>query len=80
MHKETQCVHHGGLIDAATGGINSPICAPVQTSHAKMAPADRDRLGITDTLLRLSVGIEHLDDLIADLTQALDGRNALNQP
>jgi cystathionine beta-lyase/cystathionine gamma-synthase len=57
---------------ASLGGVETTICAPLQTSHAKMSPADRARLGITDSLLRLSVGIEHADDLIADLTQALD--------
>jgi len=60
---------------ASLGGVETTICAPVQTSHAKMSPADRAQLGITDTLLRLSVGIEHPDDLIADLTQDLDGRS-----
>ena len=54
--------------------------APVRTSHATIQPADRDRLGITDTLLRLSVGIEHAADLIADLTQALDSNNATLRP
>ena len=39
-----------------------------------MPRVERERLGITDALLRLSVGIEHPEDLIADLTQALDGK------
>jgi cystathionine beta-lyase len=56
---------------ASLGGVETTICAPAQTSHAKMARADRERLGITDALLRLSVGIEHHEDLIADLNQAL---------
>ena len=59
---------------ASLGGVETTICAPAQTSHAKMSAADRDRLGITDALLRLSVGIEHSDDLIADLAQALGSR------
>jgi cystathionine beta-lyase/cystathionine gamma-synthase len=62
------------------GGVETTICAPVQTSHAKMSPTDRNRLGITDTLLRVSVGIEHLEDLVADFTQALDGKSTLDQP
>jgi cystathionine beta-lyase len=57
---------------ASLGGVETTICSPVQTSHAKMSPVDRERLGITDSLLRLSVGIEHVEDLIADLAQALD--------
>lgn len=54
------------------GGIESLICCPAQTSHDRMAPEERHRVGITDSLLRLSVGIEHEEDLIADLGQALD--------
>ena len=65
---------------ASLGGVETTICAPVQTSHAKMSPTDRNRLGITDTLLRVSVGIEHLEDLVADFTQALDGKSAPDQP
>lgn len=53
------------------GGVETTICSPVRTSHAKLPPSERERLGITDALLRLSVGIEHPDDLIADLAQAL---------
>jgi len=53
------------------GGVETTICAPAQTSHAKLSRADRERQGITDALLRLSVGIEHYEDLIADLNQAL---------
>lgn len=53
------------------GGIESTICAPAVTSHAKMTPEERARVGISDSLLRLSVGIEHADDLIGDLEQAM---------
>ena len=53
------------------GGVESTICAPAVTSHAKISPEERERTGITDSLLRLSVGIEHSDDLIEDLGQAL---------
>jgi cystathionine beta-lyase/cystathionine gamma-synthase len=56
---------------ASLGGVETTICAPAQTSHAKMPRPDRERLGITDALLRLSVGIEHYEDLIGDLNQAL---------
>lgn len=53
------------------GGIETMITSPVQTSHAKMSAEERQRVGITERLLRLSVGIEHVEDLIADLKQAL---------
>jgi cystathionine beta-lyase len=54
------------------GGVETIICAPAETSHAKISAAERRRIGISDALLRLSIGIEHPDDLIADLAQALD--------
>ncbi len=53
------------------GGVETIICAPVTTSHAKLTDEQRAELGITDSLLRLSVGIEDADDLIADIDQAL---------
>jgi cystathionine beta-lyase/cystathionine gamma-synthase len=53
------------------GGIESTICAPAVTSHAKISPEERKRIGISDSLLRLSVGIEQADDLIEDLEQAM---------
>ncbi|MBF0286490.1 MAG: PLP-dependent transferase [SAR324 cluster bacterium] len=53
------------------GGIESTICSPAMTSHRKMSAAERERIGVTDGLLRLSIGIEHSDDLIVDLEQAL---------
>ena len=52
------------------GGVESIICQPAITSHVKMPEAERLEQGITNGLLRLSVGIEHLDDLIGDLKQA----------
>ncbi len=54
------------------GGVESLIEHPATMSHASMAPELRERAGITDDLIRISVGIEHVDDLIADLTQALN--------
>lgn len=54
------------------GGVESLVSIPVLTSHA-MIPADhREKMGITDQLIRLSVGIESGEDLIADLNQALE--------
>ena len=54
------------------GGVETIICSPAQTSHLKMSDDDRAELGITDHLLRLSVGIEDPDDLIADIENALE--------
>lgn len=53
------------------GGVESLICFPSETSHAKMSSADRKKAGISDTLLRLSVGIEDSNDLIQDIETAL---------
>jgi methionine-gamma-lyase len=75
----------GGLTDAFTclnrlqifklavslGGTESLACHPGSTTHSGV-PADvRDRIGVADTTIRLSIGIEHPDDLLADLSQAL---------
>ncbi len=53
------------------GGVETLISHPASMSHASVAAADRERGGITDGLLRISVGIEDVEDLIADLEQAL---------
>jgi cystathionine beta-lyase len=55
------------------GGVETIICAPTETSHAKMSAEERTRIGVTDALLRLSSGIEHPEDLLNDLANALDG-------
>ena len=53
------------------GCVESTICPPAVTSHAGVPAAERKKLGISDSLLRLSVGIEHADDLIEDIEWAL---------
>ena len=53
------------------GGVESILSYPAQMSHAAMPKAEREKRGITDGLLRFSVGLEHVDDLIADFDQAL---------
>ncbi len=55
------------------GGVETLICCPAQTSHKKISEEERKRIGVSDRLLRLSVGIENVEDLIADLDQALEG-------
>jgi len=53
------------------GGVESLISQPAKMTHASIPPERRAQIGITDNLVRLSVGIEHLDDLRRDLQQAL---------
>src|SRR5258706_2117093 len=53
------------------GGVESTIAQPVKTSHAKLTAQERKEAGISDKLLRLSVGIEDTADLIYDIKQAL---------
>lgn len=54
------------------GGTESLLTYPVLQTHPDVPAAMREKLGITDTLLRLSVGLEHVDDIIADLAQAME--------
>ena len=54
------------------GGVESLIAHPATMTHAAMTPEARVTAGITEGLLRLSVGLEHQDDVLADLTRALD--------
>jgi cystathionine beta-lyase/cystathionine gamma-synthase len=54
------------------GGVESLVCLPAAMTHASIPVEQREALGIKDSLIRLSVGIEHPDDLIADLNQALN--------
>ncbi|KAG1122459.1 hypothetical protein G6F42_011457 [Rhizopus arrhizus] len=54
------------------GGVESLVEVPAIMTHGAVSPEDRAALGITDTLVRVSIGIENKEDLIADLKQALD--------
>src|SRR3989454_6188821 len=55
------------------GGVETLISHPATMTHASVPPGERSRLGITDGLVRISVGIEEVDDLIADLENAFKG-------
>jgi cystathionine beta-lyase/cystathionine gamma-synthase len=55
------------------GGVESLISVPSLMTHASVPKEMRERAGVTDGLVRLSVGVEDLDDLLADLDQALEG-------
>jgi cystathionine beta-lyase/cystathionine gamma-synthase len=57
------------------GGVESLIILPAKTSHAGLSEEEREKIGITDNLIRLSVGIESTDDLIEDFSNALKFSN-----
>ena len=56
--------------------VESLAECPAVMTHASVPLEARQELGISDTLIRLSVGIEHIDDLIVDITQSLEAANA----
>jgi cystathionine beta-lyase/cystathionine gamma-synthase len=53
------------------GGVESLVCHPVTMTHASMPKEEREKAGIVDSLIRLSIGVEDVDDLIVDIKQAL---------
>ncbi|HOW96827.1 MAG TPA: cystathionine gamma-synthase [Kiritimatiellia bacterium] len=59
------------ILAESLGGVESLVCYPPKMTHSSIPPAERRRRGIGDGLVRLSVGLEHADDLEADLRQAL---------
>jgi cystathionine beta-lyase/cystathionine gamma-synthase len=54
------------------GGVESLVSIPVLTSHAMIPAAERTKMGVTEQMIRLSVGIENADDLVADLEHSLE--------
>ncbi|WP_374380094.1 cystathionine gamma-synthase family protein [Dongia sp.] len=64
---------HLFTLAVSLGGTESLISHPASTTHSGVAKAIRDKVGVTDALVRVSVGLENADDLIADLDQALSG-------
>jgi cystathionine beta-lyase/cystathionine gamma-synthase len=54
------------------GGVKSLICHPARMTHASIPAAERAALGLSETLIRLSPGIEHAEDLIDDVVAGLD--------
>lgn len=60
------------ILAESLGGVESLIENPTTMTHASMTPEEQKLAGINESLIRVSVGIEHIDDLIADLKQALD--------
>jgi len=61
------------VLAVSLGGVESILSVPARMSHASLPDRRRAELGIDDTLVRLSVGLEDVADLIADLAQALAG-------
>ena len=62
------------------GGVESLVAHPATMTHAAMSPEARAHAGIGDGLLRLSVGIEHEDDLVVDITAALERAHRASRP
>jgi methionine-gamma-lyase len=60
------------LLAVSLGGIETLIQHPASMTHSKLSKEAKEIAGITDGLVRLSVGIENVEDIIADLDQALD--------
>ena len=58
-------------LSANLGDTRTIVTHPASTTHSKLSEEDRLEVGITDGLVRISVGLEHVDDVIEDLEQAL---------
>jgi O-acetylhomoserine (thiol)-lyase len=63
----SSCFYHVANI----GDARSLAIHPASTTHSQLSPADQLKSGVTPGYVRLSVGIEHIDDILADLDQAL---------
>jgi methionine-gamma-lyase len=63
---------HLALLAVSLGGVESLIQHPASMTHSKVSAEDKQKAGITDDLIRLSVGIEDVNDIIADLNNALN--------
>lgn len=59
---------------ANIGDARSLAIHPASTTHSQLTPEERAQTGVTDGYVRLSVGLEHPDDIIADVAQALDAK------
>ena len=56
---------------ANIGDSRSLAIHPATTTHSQLSPEEQEQTGVTDSYVRLSIGIEHIDDIIGDLDQAL---------
>jgi len=64
----------------SVGGVESLIELPAAMTHEPLSPAEREALGISDTLIRVSVGIEGTDDLLADLKGGFEAMGRAQTP
>jgi O-acetylhomoserine (thiol)-lyase len=62
------------------GDAKSLACHPASTTHRQMSAQEQDKAGVRPEMIRLSVGIEHIDDILADLDQALAAAQSLRSP
>jgi len=62
------------------GDVHSMMLYPAMSSHRELSPKHRERMGIGEGLVRLSVGIEAVEDIIADLEQALERSAPASRP
>jgi O-acetylhomoserine (thiol)-lyase len=58
------------------GDAKSLACHPASTTHRQLTPEEQQKVGVTPEMIRLSVGIEHIEDILADLSQALESASA----
>jgi O-acetylhomoserine (thiol)-lyase len=56
---------------ANVGDAKSLVIHPATTTHQQLSPAEQAATGVTDDLVRLSIGLEHIDEILADLDQGL---------
>jgi cystathionine beta-lyase len=70
--KEVVCSTKYFKLAESLGGVKSLLCHPATMTHKSIPPETRRSAGVTDSLIRLSVGLEDADDLIGDIAQALD--------
>jgi O-acetylhomoserine (thiol)-lyase len=62
------------------GDAKSLACHPASTTHRQMSPTEQEKAGVRPEMIRLSVGIEHIDDILADLDQALAAAQSVRSP
>ena len=74
LAKATQFINHIKMLSLSSnlGDTRSIITHPANTTHSKLTEEERLAVGITPSLIRISVGLEHIDDIIDDVKQALD--------
>jgi methionine-gamma-lyase len=60
-------------LGVSLGNVDSLVQHPASMTHVSVPPAEREKMGISDGLVRFSVGIENLDDILADFENGLEG-------